>query len=243
MSQFQDLAAVAEAAPYQEGTFAEKTEKGSVGKYGRIYSLSSEAMANDDLGAFNDKGPKMGEAAARLVNSLSYGLLVSNPTMTETGRGTLFSTTPGPGQNSTTEAISETAVNNVRVAMIRKVDSNGVKVKPLLSYLIGPPELTQTAEKLLRDNQLPTSAGGTREHNTIAGRYTWVEDAELTAGTTWYGAAETGKTFEYIFLNGQQTPTIEREEGFKHDALWLKVRIVVLCLALDWRGLWRNIPP
>ena len=242
LSQFQDLDLVLENGEYLEGSFAEKTEKGSVGKYGRRYSLSMEAMVSDDLGAFRDKGPKMGESAARLVNSLVYGQLVANPTMTETGRGALFQTTGTPQViNAGTDAVSETAINAVRVAMIRKLDSNNVKVKPRLQYVIGPPELSQTVEKLLRDNQLPTAAGGTREHNTVANRYTWVEDAELTAATTWYGAAERGKTFEYIFLDGRQTPTVQREEGFKHDVMWLKVRIVVLCLALDWRGLWRNV--
>ena len=87
---------------------------------------------------------------------------------------------------------------------------------------------------------LPDGAGA-MEHNTAAGRYTWVEEADLTDANDWYGAAESGKTCEMIFLDGVQRPTIEREQGFDIDALHLKVRIACFALFLDWRGLWRNV--
>ena len=78
------LLAVAEGEDYETGTVGEGAEQITLGKYGRILSISEEAIQNDDLGAFARLPALFGNAAARLESSLVYGVLLGNPNMADT---------------------------------------------------------------------------------------------------------------------------------------------------------------
>ena len=43
-----------------------------------------------------------------------------------------------------------------------------------------------------------------------------------------------------IFLNGQQTPYLESQNGWNIDGIEWKVRIDAAAKAVDWRGLYKN---
>lgn len=235
LSAFTDLVQVAENAAFTDGIRVDKHEGGTIATYGRVYSYTRQAQVNDDLGAFSTNGRSMGEAASRLIDTLPYTILTTNPLMTEDGVA-LFAA----GHNNLgTAAMTETSINDMKVAMLRQADQNAIQVAPRLTYLIGPPELSQTAEKLLSDQQLPVSvgSGAAREHNTVAGRYTWVESEHLSDANDWFGAARKGQTIEVVFLEGRQQPTLEMENAFSVDAIHMKVRHDAVAFALDWRGL------
>ena len=64
----------------------------------------------------------------------------------------------------------------------------------------------------------------------------WVlmDDTKLQAA---YLAAKGGDTIEVAYLDGQDTPWIEQQEGFTVDGVTTKVRIDAGVSALDYRGL------
>ena len=245
LSAFNDLPTVLENGEYLEGTYVDKAERGTLAKYGRRFSITWEALINDQLDAFSEIAPGMGRAAARTIDKLPYStVLIANPTMREDSQP-LFEDGTNRGAvnaNLLSNALSETGIDATKVRMLRQVDKNSVEIHPRLRYIIIPSELGITLEKILNDTMIPVSvgSGATREHNTVAGRYTSVETPWLTDTNDWYGAADRN-TVQMSFLDGNRNPTTERAMGFKHDAVWFKVRHVAVALASDYRGLVKNV--
>jgi hypothetical protein len=69
-----------------------------------------------------------------------------------------------------------------------------------------------------------------------------IYDARLDDDVTtkWYLAAMKGKTITVFFLNGNQTPYMEQQQGWSVDGTEFKVRIDAGAKAMDWRGLYLN---
>jgi hypothetical protein len=47
-------------------------------------------------------------------------------------------------------------------------------------------------------------------------------------------------TVEVAFLDGNQTPFLESQDGWKQDGVEYKVRIDAVAGAMDYRGLYQN---
>jgi hypothetical protein len=65
---------------------------------------------------------------------------------------------------------------------------------------------------------------------------------DVANNSAWYLAADPAvtDTIEVAFLNGQDTPYIEQQNGFNVDGVTFKIRIEYGVKALDWRGLYLN---
>jgi HK97 family phage prohead protease len=229
-----DLEEVQEGGEYKHDTMTESAEKYKVKKYGKIISLSYEAMMNDDLSAFNRTARAVANAATQLQSDLVYAILTGNPTMAD-GEN-LFSV---PHANIASSAsVIDIANMGIAVAAMRKqkgLDGKFINVAP--AYLIVGPDREVQARQLVNSTIVPNTVNNA---NIFSGAVQVIVDPRIT-DNKWFLAANPNQidTVEYAFLDGEELYT-EEKEGFDVDGVQLKARMVFGTKAIDHRGLFYN---
>ena len=247
ISSFSDLELVLESAEYKEGHLSDLKETIQLAKYGKTFTISREAIINDDLDAMTRIPGAMGRAAARQVGDLAYAILTANGTLNQDGLALFVA-----GHNNLAGsggAISETTLDTARNAMATQTSpapgtgETGATLNISPQYLIVPSAILMTARKVVETPTAPDTTGDLAI-NTMRNALTIVWDARLDADSTtaWYLAAAPGvaDTVEVAFLDGNDQPYMESQDGFKQDGVTYKVRIEAAAAALDFRGLYKN---
>lgn len=249
LSTFGDLDQVPEGAEYEYGTFSEKVENATLATYGKLFSITRHAIVNDDLNAFTSIPMKMGRAAARQVGDLVYNILTQNsgvgPTMNETSRA-LFNTTDSTLAASG-GAITTATLNTARTAMRTQTDPGGATLNVMPRYLIVPAALETTARVQMASEKDPAEGSTTSFDaiNPFRNAFDVVVEPRLDAASTtaWHLFASPGGEVDTVvvgWLNGNQQPFLDQEDGFNVDGVKYKVRIDCTAAALDYRGAYRN---
>lgn len=206
---------------------------------GNIINLSREAVINDDLGAFVGLSGSLGRAAARTVEVDVYALLALNgglgPTMAD--GNTLFHA--NHGNIGTAGALSVTTLDEARVKMASQKDVGGndyLDLRP--AALLVPMGLGSTA-RVINDAQYdPDTANKLQRPNAVRGLFADIVDTPRLAGTRFYAFADpmVAPVLEVAFLDGQQEPYLEMQDGFTVDGARWKVRLDYGTAAIDYRG-------
>ena len=249
LSTFNDLDLVSEDGEYKYGQFSENGETIQLATYGKLFAISRQAIINDDLGMFTRIPSSMGRAASRTVGNIAYGVITSNPLMSDglaLFSGTAIGTDHGNLNIGGAAAISAVSVGFARQGMARQTDSAanavGLNIRP--SYLIVPMALEDTARVLMASEFDPADGtNNNRAPNPARGTLQVVTDARLDAdsSTRWYDSAgQQFDTIEVAFLDGNQAPTLEQQAGWAIDGTEFKVRIDVAAAPMDYRTWQRN---
>jgi len=237
---FGSLDAVNELGEYVNKTIPDG-EKASItaGTKGNIINLSRTAIINDDLGAFVGLSNMLGRAAARTVEVDVYALLALNgglgPVMAD-GK-TLFHA--DHGNISTAAAISMAAIDADRVAMAMQKDVSGndyLDLRP--SVLLVPIGLGGTARSINDAQYDPDTANKLQKPNIVNGLFRDIVDTPRMTGTRRYLFADPSEApvLEVAFLDGNQNPYLELQNGFDVDGARYKVRLDYGVGAIDYRG-------
>jgi ATP-dependent protease ClpP protease subunit len=236
---FPSLAKVEEGAEYTYGTIGDRGESIQLATFGRLFSVTRQAIINDDMSAMVRVPQRMGRAAIRTIGNLVYAVLTQNPLMAD-GEN-LFS---AAHNNDGGDILSIDGLDAGRVAMALQQDpdgiaSGGLNIRP--SFLLVPVALEGEARILLNSQYVP---GETFVPNKVAGMAQIISDARLDAHSSseWYLAASPSlyDTIEVAYLNGVQSPVLEQREGWGVDGVEFKVRLDAGVKALDFRGLYRS---
>ncbi len=248
ISSFSDLELVLESAEYKEGHLSDLKETIQLAKYGKLFHISREAIINDDLSAMTTIPRGMGRAAARQVGDLAYNILTSNPTLNQDGVA-LFDTATHNNNAGTPSAITEATVDAAATAMATQTSpapgtgETGATLNIVPAFMMVPRAKLQEARKVMETPTAPDTSGDLAV-NTVRNIAEIVWDARLDAAsaTAWYLAANPNlfDTIEVAFLDGDDSPFLESENGFTIDGVRYKVRIEAAAAALDYRGLYRN---
>lgn len=238
LSETAELKLVPEGGQFKDSKLEEAGNDVRVLTYGRTFSLTRQAIINDDLGVFKDIASKFGRSAKDTINSMVYGLLTGNTVLSD-GKA-LFGT--DRGNLAATGAELSVASLSAGVAAMRRQkhigENRNLNIAP--TYLIIPPELEALAYELVKSTVDPARSNDTV--NPFGGRFTIVVDAALTDPHAWYLAARPTdvQTIEVTYLNGVETPRLETQTGFKVDGIEYKVAMDCNATALDFRGLYKN---
>lgn len=239
LSEAGNLELVPEGGQFQQDFLGEASARTKVATYGKLFSLTRQAIINDDLGLFSKIATKYGSAAKRLVNKMVYAQLTGNVKMQD--NIALFDTKHG-NVAGTGEALSVKAIAKAITAMRRQKGITGestLNITP--KYLVVPPELEVTAYQIVNST---ASVDGVNSGvvNPYKGRFVVVADAELTDPDAWYLVADASQhdTIEVTYLNGVETPRLETRQGFEVDGIEYKVAFDCGVSALDFRGLYKN---
>ena len=239
LSEAGTLELVPEGGQFKQDSFGEASARTKVATYGKLFSLTRQAIINDDLGMFSKIATKYGSAAKRLVNKMVYAQLTGNVKMQD--NVALFDSKHG-NVAGTGEALSAKAIAKAITAMRRQKGIQGeatLNVTP--KYLVVPPELEMTAYQIV-NSTAAVDGVNSGVVNPYKGRFIVVADAELTDPDAWYLVADATQhdTIEVTYLNGVETPRLETRQGFDVDGIEYKVAFDCGVSALDFRGLYKN---
>ena len=239
LSEAGNLELVPEGGQFQQDFLGEASARTKVATYGKLFSLTRQAIINDDLGLFSKIATKYGSAAKRLVNKMVYAQLTGNVKMQD--NVALFDTKHG-NVAATGEALSVKAIAKAITAMRRQKGITGdatLNITP--KYLVVPPELEMIAYQIV-NSTAAVDGVNSGVVNPYKGRFVVVADAELTDPDSWYLVADAAQhdTIEVTYLNGVETPRLETRQGFEVDGIEYKVAFDCGVSALDFRGLYKN---
>lgn len=239
LSEAGTLELVPEGGQFKQDSFGEASARTKVATYGKLFSLTRQAIINDDLGLFSKIATKYGSAAKRLVNKMVYAQLTGNVKMQD--NVALFDSKHG-NVAGTGEALSVKAIAKAITAMRRQKGITGeatLNITP--KYLVVPPELEVTAYQIV-NSTAAVDGVNSGVVNPYKGRFIVVADAELTDPDAWYLVADATQhdTIEVTYLNGIETPRLETRQGFDVDGIEYKVAFDCGVSALDFRGLYKN---
>ena len=233
------LEKVTELGEFRYGGMTEGEETYALDSYGKIISISRKALINDDLGAFTDLTRRMGQAAASFEADFLTALVVSNagvgPKMSD-GLN-LFDAAHGNINAVTGAAPSETTLSAARLAMRRQTGLGGQLIVVEPAFVVVPPELETTTEKVLSTIRAIQVA----DVNVFA-KLALVVEPRLTSATAWYVVADPAQCdgLEYCYLAGMPGPQTESKVGFEVDGMSVKVREDFGGGFVDHRGWYRN---
>jgi ATP-dependent Clp endopeptidase proteolytic subunit ClpP len=206
---------------------------------GNIISLTRKAIVNDDLGAFIGLSNMLGRAAARTIEAAVYALLAENsgqgPTMDD-GKPLFHADHKNIG---TAAALSVESLEALRVLMASQKDISGndfLDIRP--SNLLVPMGLGGTARVINGAEYDPDTSGKLQRPNKVRGLFSDVIDTPRLTGTGYYtfASATEAPVIEVAFLDGNQEPYLEMQQGFDVDGTKYKVRHDFGVAALDYRG-------
>lgn len=238
-----DLKKVNEHGEYESTTFGEAKEKYRIATYGRIIGITRQVIINDDLGVFTNMAGKFGNAVARLESRTVWNVIIDNMKMFSDNTALFHA---NHGNLGTAALITPESVNEGRSMMAKHKDIDDVDVldiKP--KFLLHAPEVAFQMAQLFA----PINA---TKITDIVPEYvralTPIEEGRLSAinsGKAWFMVADPNQidTIEYAYLEGNEGPYTETEQGFDIDGMRVKVRQDFGAAPIDWRGLFKNNGP
>ena len=240
-----DLLQTNEAGEFKYGAMSDGGETYAMLTYGRIVSLTRQAIVNDDLRAFERMVSAFGFAARRLENRTVYSQLTANANLADGGalfNATVTSTAGGHANLITSSALAIGTLTTGRTNMRLQKGLQQEELNLAPSYLIVPAALEQTAYNLTSANYVPSTKAEINEFRS-GGRTAVMPIVEpvldANSATAWYLAASNSQvdTVEYCYLDGAEGPVIESEVGFETDGVSYKCRLDFAAKAVDYRGL------
>ncbi|WP_341304722.1 ClpP-like prohead protease/major capsid protein fusion protein [Pseudomonas sp. TMP25] len=233
LTTFPNLDKVAEGAEYTYGTVGDRGEQIVLATYGKLFSITRQAVINDDLSAMTRVPQIMGRAAIRTVADLVYAVLTGNPAMSD-GKA-LFHV--DHKNLLTAAALSIARIDEAKSKMrLQKDGKANLDIRP--AFLLTPVALESTARALLAAEFDP-SMPNANVPNPIRGIMEVIADPRLddASATTAYMAASPGMydTIEVAYLDGNDQPYLEQQQGFTVDGAAFKVRIDAGVAPLSWR--------
>ncbi|MEX2648153.1 MAG: prohead protease/major capsid protein fusion protein [Alphaproteobacteria bacterium] len=241
LNAFPSLAEVPEGGEYSLATIGERKEQIQLATYGKKFSITRQAIINDDLDAFTRVPQRMGRAAIRTVGNLVYAILTANPLMAD---GKALFHADHKNLAGSGGALAVATLDAGRVAMGTQKDRSDSATALNLSpaYLLVPKALEGTGRVLMASEFDPAKTQ--RTPNSVAGMAEVVPEARLDAAsaTAWFLAANpmATDTIEVGYLDGQQSPTLEQRDGWDVDGVEFKVRMDATAKAVAWEGLYKN---
>jgi hypothetical protein len=210
------------------------------GTKGNTINLTRHAIINDDLGAFLGLATAFGRSARRTIEADVYALLASNPVMPDTFA--LFSTEHG-NLASSAGAPSVDTLEAARVLMAKQKDVGNNDFLDLRPAIWLGPMGTGGDARVVNDAQYdPDTANKLQRPNKVRGLLRDIVDTPRILDTKWYLFADPSEApvIEVAFLDGQDQPFLDMEEGFSVDGARWKVRLDYGVAAIDYRGAVRN---
>jgi len=236
LGSFPSLRKVAAGAEYKYVTIGERAETAVLATYGEKFGINRQAIINDDLGLFTRLPKKMGGAAIRTVGDLVFDIFLNNPAMADTVA--LFHA--NHSNLLSASGINTAGIDAARTAMGTQKDGNAtLNLRPkFLLCGIGDEGAAKVA--LESEFEVGASAKNNTVPNSVRGLCEVISDARLTAAhNSWYLLADQNMhdTIEVQYLDGQQAPVLEQQNGWDVDGTEFKVRMDAAAKAWDYRGM------
>lgn len=223
---FPELRETAEGAEYEAGTVS--TESGSfrIAKFGRILTLSFEAIINDDLRLLDtvirgvaSKGAKLRQTKVREAFD---AVLADGHALFHASRGNII-----------TDALSVEGLSAARKKLRQVVDIDGEEMNLTPKFLIVSSDLETDAQRLVS----PITAAVTGQVNPFASGLELIVDPVMS-GSEWMLAAspDEADAIELADLRGYEGVRVEEIPSHLTDGLSYRARAFAGAHPTGWRG-------
>lgn len=237
MGGFPSLRQVREGAEYKYVTTGDKGQTIALATYGEIFSVTRQAIINDDLNQLTDVPMKMGRAAKGTIGDLVYAVLTGNAKLSD-GKALFHA----DHANLSAGAISVASLDDSRKLMrLQKEGTRSLNIRP--AFMLVPVALETLANQTIKSASVKGADVNSGIMNPIQNFADVIAEARLDDADpkAWYLAAAKGSdTIEVAYLNGVDTPYIDQQDGFTTDGIATKVRIDAGVAPLDYRGLTKS---
>jgi len=191
----QTLPRVYEKGEYLASNRLEERFSISLGKYGRQFDISWEAIINDDLNALQDTPARMSTAVSRTEHRLVTGLFAGD-VGTHTANANLFEV----GVNAVATAFSFASLRTGLQHFATLTDDNGEPILARPKYLYLPPALELLGMQVLSSTNVQ-----------------WLADADDVTPPAEYGTANILRNFGLTIIVDPYLPILDTtsdEEGW-----------------------------
>ncbi|KAA5599232.1 prohead protease/major capsid protein fusion protein [Blastochloris sulfoviridis] len=232
------LERVNESGEVKSGTLAEAKEAYRLETFAKMFGISRQALANDDLGAFADMPRRLGQLTAATEAKLLAGLLTEGsglgPVMADGKR--LFHTDHGNLASAGT-VIDVGTLGAARLAMRAQTGLSGELVSVTPKYLVVSSTKETEGEMVLA----AISPATVDDVNPFSGKLELIVEPRLT-GNRWYLAASPAEIdgLEWAYLSGEEGPQVETRAGFEVEGVQMKVRLDFGAGFVDHRSWYSN---
>lgn len=205
---------------------------------GNIIQLSRQAIINDDMDAFSKLSAQLGRSSKLTIELAVFAELAKNgglgPLMAD-GKSLFHADHDNIGGGN---ALAVSAIEADRVVMKSQKDDSSNEILDLVpTTLLVAAGLAATARQI-NESEFDIDDVGGRAVNTSRGMYSSIIDTARITGTRRYSFADVAiaAVLEVAFLNGQQEPFMEMQEGFRVDGVSWKVRLDFGVAGIDYKG-------
>lgn len=239
LSTFPSLGKVPEGAEYKHASVSDRGEQIMLATYGNLFSITRQAIINDDLDALSRVPRLMGRAAIRTVGDLVYAILSANPKMAD-GKPLFHN---DHDNLLSAGALSVGRIDKAKTKMMTQRDGDAtLNVRP--AFMLTPVSLESTAKALLSAEYDPALAEA-RVPNPVRGIMDVIADARLDLSnakdTFMVANPAMFDTIEVAYLDGNDSPYIEQQQGFTVDGATFKVRMDAGVAPLSFRTMLKMV--
>jgi hypothetical protein len=267
LSNFSDIDWVPEGKNPEWGRFSDKAELITLYKYMKAYSLSFEALVNDDKNAFSRIPAALGGAVARKKERTTYNYLYRGntegtgsgavgPTMNEDSLAMFHSTHANLGTTAapSTASLSEARklLRSIKLLAPDATSKTQYTLAPIKFIITGETKWTEWQKVLGSPAAYLAADGSTQQANAgIINPYATMGIQLITtpyldeySTTVWYAAADSNVAQHLVLatLAGEEAPQIRSapsEIGQARGIVW-DLMVIFVIGSSDWRGIVKN---
>jgi hypothetical protein len=208
----------------KHGTVGEQSYTNQADTYGKLFAISRTDLINDDLGAFNQIGRRLGRGAALKLSAVFWAAFFDDAAFFTAGNANYFD---GGSTNLTIDSIT-----TAEKMFLEQTDPDGLPLNVMPSMLLVPPAESANAASLMSSQHIvyggTSSKSRNNPHANKFGAWTSPYMSNASYGNSdlaWHLLADPMDmpVIETVFLNGRQTPIIEQTQA-DFDVLGVKFR-------------------
>lgn len=233
LGDFGYLPQVGEGEEYTYGTIGDEGASVALATYGQLFSITRQAILNDDMHLLTKIPEKMGQAARATIAKLVFALLTGNA-IAQDGKA-LFDASH---KNTLTgAALDVTSIDKAIQLMNGFVNARGEPLAIEPEFMLLPTSLHTRAKQVLGSAGVEGADSNSGIINPIRDIVPALKSARLQVADpkSWYLINK--EAIEVSYLDGIDTPYIEQQNGFTVDGVATKVRIDAGVNVIDYRGI------
>lgn len=232
LGEFGYLPEVGEGEEYTYGTIGDEGASVALATYGQLFSITRQAIINDDMHLLTKIPEKMGQAAKATIAKLVFALITGNA-IAQDGKK-LFDATH---KNSLTgAALNVENIDKAIQLMNGFVNSRGEPLSIEPEFMLLPTSLHTKAKQILGSSSVEGADINSGIINPIRDIVSPIKSPRLQIADpkSWYLLNK--EAIEVSYLDGVDSPYIEQQHGFTVDGVSTKVRIDAGVNVIDYRG-------
>lgn len=233
LGDFGHLPQVGEGEEYTYGTIGDESASVALATYGQLFTITRQAILNDDMHLLTKIPEKMGQAARATIAKLVFALLTGNA-KAQDGKA-LFDASH---KNTITNAVLDLANIDKGIQLMNGfVNARGEPLAIEPEFMLLPTSMYTRGLQLIKSASVEGADANSGIINPLRDIVTPVKSARLQAADekSWYLINK--EAIEVSYLDGIDTPYMEQQQGFTVDGVSTKVRIDAGVNVIDYRGI------